>query len=73
MITVLTDSLVPCVGSTMNERVSTSLAIWLRAATAGRTGSFVITAMSLSPSESAGSLTASTRAPSSAKPTGAAM
>ena len=65
---MLTDSLVPCAGSTMNVSVSTSFAIWLRAATAGRTGSFVMTAMSLSPRESAGSLTASTRAPSSAEP-----
>ena len=53
-MTVLTDSLAPCAGSTMKDRVSTSFAIWLRAATAGRTGSFVITAMSLSPSASRG-------------------
>ena len=72
-MTVLTDSLAPMVGSTMKDSVSTSFAIWLRVATAGRTGSLVITAMSLSPSESAGSLTARTSAPSSAKPTGAAM
>ena len=56
----------------MKFSVSSSFLIWLRAATAGRTGSFVITAMSLRPSESAGSATASTSAPSSAKPTGAA-
>ena len=69
---MLTDSLVPCAGSTMKVSVSTSSSICERAATAGRTASFVMTAMSLRPSESDGSATATTRELSPLKPTGTA-
>ncbi len=56
----------------MNSSSFSRLTICPRVATAGRTASFVMTAMSLSPSESVGSAMATISAPSWVKPIGAA-
>ncbi len=56
----------------MKCSVSSNPSICVREATAGRTASFVITAMSVSPSESPGSETATISVPSSVNPTGTA-